>query len=374
MASQDETFMGVAVAMARRGLGQVWPNPAVGAVLVSNDTTRQVVARGWTMPGGRPHAEAEALRRAGERAKNATLYVTLEPCAHQGVTPPCVDSIIAAGVTRVVCGVQDPDSRVCGRGVEKLRAAGIEVELGVLEDRALEVTLGHVLRVTHNRPQICLKLAIGSDGLVAPGDGAPIWVTDELARARGHLMRARADAILVGRGTIAADNPALSCRLPGMEHRSPVRVVLDSNLLIPRDARVMGTASDIPTWICCSSDASDERRSAIRAAGAETIEIKRRQDGLLDPASVAAALAERGITRLLIEGGPSVAGSFLEAGIINDVVIFQGQMAAGDTGLQPFGTAGAEQLANSDTFQRVERRSIGRDSMTRYKTKISQKQ
>lgn len=370
MASQDETFMGLAVAMARRALGQTWPNPAVGAILVNIDSAPEVIARGWTMPGGRPHAETEALARAGGHAKGATLYVTLEPCAHQGATPPCVDAIIAAGVARVVCGLQDPDPRVCGRGLEKLRSAGIDVESGVLEDRALEVTLGHVLRVTSKRPRICLKLAIGSDGLVAPGDGSPVWVTGELARARGHLMRARADAILVGRGTIAADDPALNCRLPGMENRSPVKVVLDGKLLTPQDARVLGTASDIPTWICCGSDASDARRSALQAAGVEIIEVKRGQDGLLDPASVAAALAERGITRLLIEGGPSVAGSFLEAGIIDDVVIFQGQTAAGANGLQPFGTAGAEQLANSDTFQLVERRLIGPDIMTWYTGKI----
>ncbi len=369
MASQDETFMGIAVTMARRGLGQVWPNPAVGAVLVSDDSNPEIIARGWTMPGGRPHAETRALERAGVRTRGATLYVTLEPCAHHGRTPPCVDAIIAAEVKRVVCGLQDPDPRVSGRGIEKLKKAGIETETGVLKDSVLRVTRGHLLRVTAKRPQICLKLATGSDGRIAPGDGSPVWVTGEQARARGHLMRARADAILVGRGTVAADNPALTCRLPGMAGRSPVRVVLDSRLRIPHNARILGAAGEAPVWIFCGDDASGGQRTAIQASGADIITVKREQDGLLDPVNVAGVLAERGITRLLIEGGPHVARSFLEAGIVDDVVLFQGCSSTGDNGLQPFVTDGVERLTSRDGFGVLGSRALGPDVMTVYAKK-----
>ena len=370
MASLDDTFMEIAVAMARRALGRAWPNPAVGAVLVAgNDCEPEIVSRGWTMPGGRPHAETQALGRAGARARGATLYVTLEPCAHHGRTPPCTDAIIAAGVTRVVCGLQDPDPRVSGGGIKKLRDAGIDVETSILTDKVLEVTRGHVLRISEQRPRICLKLAIGSDGRIAPGDGAPVWVTGTQARASGHLMRARADAILVGRGTIVADDPALTCRLPGMVDRSPVRVVLDSKLSTPRDAKVLENASDIPAWIFCSDDAADERRRSLSASGADVISVNCTEEGLLDPASIAAILAERGITRLLIEGGPRIARSFLDAGMIDDAVIFQGQSPARDNGLLPFVTDGVERLSDAGAFQTVGNRKLGPDVMKVYDKK-----
>ena len=221
--------MAIAARLAERGLGSTAPNPAVGAVVVE-PSTGIVLGRGWTQPGGRPHAEPEALARAGARAAGATLYVTLEPCSHFGKTPPCVDTIIAAGVKRVVCGIEDPDPRVAGRGIARLRDAGIEVVRGVLRERCHSITLGHILRVTERRPFVQLKMAVDAEGNVPRGGGGqPTWVTGALSRARGHLLRARADAILIGHGTLIDDNPELTCRLPGLAARSPVRVVLVGN-------------------------------------------------------------------------------------------------------------------------------------------------
>lgn len=359
MAAHDEGFMRLALAMARRGLGRTWPNPSVGAVLVRPGET-EVIARGCTMPGGRPHAEAVALERSGAAARGATMYVTLEPCSHHGGTPPCADAIIAAGVSRVVCGVTDCDSRVAGQGLARLRGAGIEVVTGVLEAEARLVTRGHLLRAGEGRPEITLKVATGSDGLIAPGSGAPVWVTGEQARMQAHLMRARSDAILVGRGTIEADDPELTCRLPGMADRSPVRVVLDSALATAETARILDAAPEVPVWICCGEAMPSRRRSLLEAAGAELVPVAASEDGRLDVISVANALAARGITRLLVEGGPNVARSFLAAGLVDRVVIFRGSRPVGG-GLMPFVISGLERIEERGEFHRVDSRSLGDD-------------
>ena len=228
--------MDMALMLARRGLGNAAPNPAVGAVIV-NPVSGDVIARGWTQPGGRPHAETEALKRAGARAADATMYVTLEPCSHHGSTPPCADALIAAGIARVVVAIEDPDARVSGRGLDRLRAAGIEVTRGIRSEEADWVTRGHILRVSERRPFIQLKLAVDAEGRVPRGaDGQPLWVTGPEARARGQLLRAQADAILVGSRTVADDDPELPCRLPGLFERTPVRVVLARMLDISLDS------------------------------------------------------------------------------------------------------------------------------------------
>ena len=265
MSENDESHMAQALALARRGLGTTWPNPSVGCVVVG--ASGEIVGRGVTAPGGRPHAEAVALDRAGRSATDATLYVTLEPCAHEGRGAACADVIAAAAPARVVIALDDPDPRTAGHGIERLRAAGIEVTEGVLPDEACEVTLGHVLRVTEGRPAVTLKLAVGSDGLVPRGEGgAPIWITGDLARAHAHLLRARTDAILVGRGTVVADNPSLTCRLPGMECRSPVRVILDRRLRTPTDARLFEDVM-VPVWLICARDEMEPNADALQEAG-----------------------------------------------------------------------------------------------------------
>lgn len=368
MTSQDENFMSVALAMARRGLGRTWPNPAVGAVVVAPGEGDEVemVSRGWTMPGGRPHAETVALERAGARARGATLYVTLEPCAHHGKTPPCADAIIAAGISRVVCALGDPDPRVAGQGVSKLEDAGIRVDKGLLRDEAGRITGGHVMRARERRPEITLKLAVGSDGLVAPGDGAPVWVTGEAARAQGHLMRARSDAILVGRGTVKADDPSLTCRLPGMEDRSPIRVVMDSRLALDSHAKLLQTAGQVPVWLICSEDVSRERQDQWTDRGATVLAVQKGDDGKPDPLAACGALAEKGITRLLIEGGPGIARSFLDAGLVDRAAIFSGPSPAGEKGLEPLGGHGLDDIVKSEEFAMIAKKTFGKDQFMKY--------
>lgn len=323
--------MAIAVTMARRGLGTTAPNPSVGAVLV--DPARDVVvARGWTAPGGRPHAERIAIDRAGDVARGATLYVTLEPCAHHGKTPPCADAVIAAGIGRVVAGIEDPDPRVASRGLARIAAAGIAVERFVLAEACHWVTYGHILRVTERRPFVQLKLALDADGRVPRGgDGAPVWVTGPLSRAAGHVLRAEADAILVGRGTVADDDPDLTCRLPGAAWRSPLRVVLAHNLDLPLAARLFSTTRDVPVLVFASSDADGACARVLLDLGAQ-IEFVRSIDGRLWLPAVLEALVARGITRLLVEGGPSVWQAFDRAGLVDEAVLFAagGGRAAAD--------------------------------------------
>jgi diaminohydroxyphosphoribosylaminopyrimidine deaminase/5-amino-6-(5-phosphoribosylamino)uracil reductase len=256
MSARDEQHMAQALVLARRGLGLTWPNPSVGAIVVME--SGEIVGRGWTAPGGRPHAEAITLDHAGAKAEGATVYVTLEPCAHEGRGMACSDAIVAARPKRVVIGLRDPDPRTAGRGIECLRAAGIEVEEGVLASQAASVTLGHLMRVVEGRPAVTLKLAVGTDGRMPRGEGQPVWITGPDARAHGHLLRARNDAILVGRGTILADNPSLTCRLPGMSCRSPVRVVLDRRMRTPPEAKLFDDIM-VPVWILCSDTGRQPR-------------------------------------------------------------------------------------------------------------------
>jgi diaminohydroxyphosphoribosylaminopyrimidine deaminase/5-amino-6-(5-phosphoribosylamino)uracil reductase len=318
----DRHMMSIALTMARRALGTVAPNPAVGAI-VADTETGELIARGMTQPGGRPHAETEALKRAGDRARGKTVYVTLEPCAHFGKTPPCADALISSGVKRVVVGIEDPDPRTAGQGIARLRAAGIEVEAGLMADEARWVTLGHVLRVTEQRPFVQLKLALAPDGSLPRGhDGKPAWVTSTESRARGHLLRAEADAILVGSGTVRDDDPELTCRLPGLEARSPIRVVLSRDLDVPLSSRLLKTALQHPLWSIGAEGADPKKRTALEAAGAEVIVTASGSDGL-NIRDVLRTLAARGITRLLIEGGPAVWQAFAKSRLVDEAVIFQ---------------------------------------------------
>jgi diaminohydroxyphosphoribosylaminopyrimidine deaminase / 5-amino-6-(5-phosphoribosylamino)uracil reductase len=317
----DRHMMAIALTMARRGLGQTAPNPSVGAV-IADEAIGEVIARAVTAPGGRPHAETIAISEAGPRAKGATLYVTLEPCSHHGHTAPCADAVIASGIERVVVAILDPDPRVAGRGIDRLRAAGIQVERGLGADDARWMTRGHIVRVTERRPFITLKMALNSSGHVTRGnEGKPVWVTGEAARARGHLLRAHADAILVGAGTVRDDNPDLTCRLPGLAARSPARVVLSCDLSLPLDCKLTATAHDVPLWIVCGYGADAARSAAFEAKGAHVISVNEVGGRLWLPA-VMEALIERGITRLLVEGGPAIWRAFAEASLADEVALF----------------------------------------------------
>jgi diaminohydroxyphosphoribosylaminopyrimidine deaminase/5-amino-6-(5-phosphoribosylamino)uracil reductase len=329
----------------------------------------EIVGRGLTAPGGRPHAEAVALDRAGKHAAGATLYVTLEPCAHEGRGAACADVIVAARPARAVVAIADPDPRTAGHGLQRLRDAGIEVTEGVLKAQAIAVTLGHVLRVTQGRPAVTLKLAVGSDGLVPRGQrGAPTWVTGELARAHAHLLRARSDAILVGRGTIMADNPSLTCRLPGMDCRSPVRVVLDRRLRTPADARLFEDEM-VPVWLICAAEEQDANASALQERGAEIIPVGIDAHGLPSIKEALEQLAKRGITRLLVEGGPSVARVFLDADLVDEAVIYQGSTPAGSDGLVPFVSEGLDRLTECGHFTQTQTRDFGPDRVTWWQRK-----
>lgn len=353
--------MGLAIALGKRGLGRCWPNPSVGAVIVEPASGR-VISCGWTSPGGRPHAEVNALADAGEAARGATLYATLEPCAHWGRTPPCSDAVIAAGIARVVYGIVDPDPRVAGAGLAKLRAHGVAVAAGPLSREARWLSLGHELRITARRPFIQLKLAMDAEGMVPAGNGAPVWATGEVARARGHLLRAEADAILIGRGTALADDPDLTCRLPGLEGRSPVRVVLSRNADLPPAARMLRNLERAPVWVVHAEGASAENLARLRAAGVECLAVEMAADGAgLDIDAVTRRLGERGITRLLIEGGPSVAASFLSADLVDEAVLFRGAKPLGGPGIAP---AGLDTLADTHKFRLFQQISVGADMMT----------
>jgi diaminohydroxyphosphoribosylaminopyrimidine deaminase/5-amino-6-(5-phosphoribosylamino)uracil reductase len=318
----DRRMMAIALRLAERGLGNVAPNPAVGTLVV-DEVSGDLIARGWTQPGGRPHAETEALGRAGERARGATLYSTLEPCSHYGQTPPCADAVIAAGIARVVVGIEDPDPRVAGRGLERMRQAGIIVTRGVLARQCDWVTRGHILRVTERRPFVQAKMALDADGGVPRGGhGRPSWVTGVSARAHGHLLRSRADAIAVGRLTVADDDPELTCRLPGLAHRSPVRVVLAGRELPSPACKLARTARQHPVWIMGGSGADLSARSALEQAGCRFFEITAVDGRPWLPAAMEALVAA-GITRLLVEGGPTLWRAFFDSGIPDEVLQYR---------------------------------------------------
>jgi len=327
--SDDERFMALALALGRRGLGRTWPNPAVGAVAVRDDGAGPViVGRGWTQPGGRPHAETEALGRAGAAARGATLYVTLEPCSHHGKTPPCADAIIKAGVTRVVSALADPNPQVAGAGHWRMADNGVTVEVGVGADEGRRDHAGHIRRMTDGRPHTILKLAISADGKAGLSGRRPVQITGSAVRNHVHQMRATSDAVLTGIGTALSDDPLLTCRLPGMAGRSPVRVVLDSKLRLPLDGRLVATAREVPLWVVGAESAPPDREQGLQARGAEVLRVGS-ADGRLDLGAVLQALAARGITRLMIEAGPIVSAAFVKADLVDEAVVFRSPNAIG---------------------------------------------
>ncbi|MFZ5790452.1 MAG: bifunctional diaminohydroxyphosphoribosylaminopyrimidine deaminase/5-amino-6-(5-phosphoribosylamino)uracil reductase RibD [Pseudomonadota bacterium] len=361
--------MRAALSLAARGLGRVWPNPAVGCVLVAPEGGfgGRVVGRGWTQPGGRPHAETEALRRAGAAARGSTAYVSLEPCSHHGVTPPCADALVAAGIARCVVATGDPDPRVRGQGLERLRAAGIAVTSGVLEEEATEVNAGFLSRVTKGRPLIALKIASTLDGRIALASGESRWITGEAARARTHLLRARHDAVLVGSGTARADDPELTCRLAGLDDRRPVRIVLDRALSLPATAKLVATAAMHPTWLVVGPGAAAARGAAYAAAGCELIEAPLAADGRFDLAAVMAELGRRGLTRVLVEGGSRLTAALLAADLVDRLLWFRSSGVIGGDGLPAAAPLGLTRLAAMPRFLRVGTESLGDDLLESYK-------
>jgi diaminohydroxyphosphoribosylaminopyrimidine deaminase/5-amino-6-(5-phosphoribosylamino)uracil reductase len=360
----DQRFMRLALTLGRRGQGRTWPNPAVGAVVVKDGV---IVGRGWTQPGGRPHAEPEALKRAGEAARGATLYVTLEPCSHVGKSPPCADAIIAAGIARVVSAIEDPNPEVAGQGHAKLRAAGITVDIGLGAAEAARDHAGHFRRVRDKRPHVILKLAVSSDDKIGAAGRKPVAITGEAARARVHLLRAQCDAVLVGIGTVQADDPLLTCRLPGMEARSPVRVVLDRSLRISGTSRLVHSARETPLWVMTSNLSEAPAAMKLGAAGAQVIRVATTSTPPgLDLPAVLHALSAKGITRLLVEGGARVASSFVASGLVDEVWLLRGAEAVGADGVAALDALPLTSIAQSPAFKLRASETLQKDTLTIY--------
>lgn len=357
----DLRMMRMAIDLGSRHLGQTWPNPSVGALVVA---CRRVVSRGITQPSGRPHAERMALEAAGDCARGATLYVSLEPCAHHGRTPPCIDAVIAAGIARVVTAIDDPDPRVSGQGHARLRMAGIDVVTGVLAREARDANLGHILRVSRGRPAVTVKLACTADGFAARSvDSERLLISGEAANAQVHMMRAHADAILVGIGTVLTDDPMLTVRLPGLEARSPQRIVFDSMLrLADKATRLVASSAQHPLWVIATTKASLEAEKRLVALGVEVMRVEPDAGGRVDPAAALALLAARGVTSIFCEGGPALAEAFGGADLVDRIVRIVGRESIGN-GVRAFGPQLSARMAS---FERTGRRTFGSDAVETY--------
>ena len=354
--AKDIRFMRLALSLGRRGQGNTSSNPAVGCVIVRDG---RIVGRGWTQPGGRPHAETQALAQAGLAAAGATAYVTLEPCAHHGQTPPCADALVAAQIARVVVAVQDSDRRVDGAGIERLRAAGIIVDTGLCEAEARADLAGFLLRIEQGRPYVTLKLASSFDGRIATGTGESQWITGPEARRLVHAMRARHDAVMVGGGTARHDDPSLTVRGLGID-RQPARVVVSRRLDLPLMGALASTAKDIPLVLCHGRDAEPMLQDTWRGLGAQLVPCATR-GGQLDPHDILRQLGALGLTRVFCEGGSTLAATLVEADLVDRLVGFTAGLAIGAEGLPNIGALGLERLAEAGRYDLVSVRRVGAD-------------
>jgi diaminohydroxyphosphoribosylaminopyrimidine deaminase/5-amino-6-(5-phosphoribosylamino)uracil reductase len=353
-------MMRAALALARRSLGRTWPNPAVGCVIVRDGA---VLARGRTQEGGRPHAEADAIANAQESLDGATAYVSLEPCSHHGRTPPCVDALIRAGVRRVVSALEDPDPRVRGNGHARLRDAGVRVDVGEGAIEASEINAGFLMRVRHGRPLFHLKIAGSLDGRIATASGESKWITGEAARADGQHLRATHDAILIGAVTAAADDPELTCRLPGLGARSPVRIVFDSRARLALSSKLVRTARDVPVWLVCTGTAPFAARRALADEGVEIIEVAAEASGRVDVQMASMALGARGLTRVLVEGGGTLAAALLKADLVDRVSAYRAGIALGGDARSAVGDLAVGRLDFAPRFRLDSVRPLAGDTV-----------
>lgn len=360
----DTDFMTMALTLAERGLGQVAPNPAVGCVIVADGV---VVGRGVTQAGGRPHAETVALAHAGDKARGATAYVSLEPCSHSGQTGPCAEALIAAGIVRVVAAVSDPDPRVAGRGFAMLEKAGIEVVEGVCMARAVYLNQGFLLKVTEERPMVTLKIASSVDGRTASKTGHSKWITGDAARQRGHLLRATHDAIMIGSATAIVDDPILTCRVPGLEARSPVRIVADGRLRLPLTSKLVRDAKNTPVWILTFPNSEPDRRKAFIDCGVELIDVPAAGDtGLMDMKTAMRILASRGLTRVLVEGGSRLASSLVRSHLVDRVEWFRSTTIMGGDGYPAIASLGVERVDEGPRLSLTHQLDLGGDTLSSY--------
>jgi len=356
VSASDTRFMRLALSLGRRGLGGTWPNPSVGCVIVKDG---RIVGRARTVDGGRPHGETQALAQAGMLAKGATAYVTLEPCAHHGATPPCANALIEAGIARVVVPIEDSDDRVSGQGFAMLRAAGIEVQTGLCEAEARHDHAGFLSRVDHGRPLITLKLASSFDGRIATQSGESQWITGPQSRRLVHAMRHEHDAVMVGAGTARADDPTLVVRDLGVT-RQPLRIVTSRLLDIPMGGRLATSAADQPLWICHGSEADPLLVKVWQDLGATMIPCATR-GGFIDLASMLQTFGDKGLTRVFCEGGGVLAASLLRANLVDQLVTFTAGIALGGDGRASVGALALEQLAQAPKFRLSAHRQVGAD-------------
>lgn len=360
--SEHARHMAHALGLGRRGLGRCAPNPSVGCVIVKDG---RVVGRGWTQPGGRPHAETEALARAGAAARGADVYVTLEPCAHQGRTPPCAEALIDARVARVIVAARDPDPRVNGAGIALLERAGIEVIAGVMEAEALRDHQGFLSRVTLERPWLTLKLAGSFDGRIATGTGESQWITGALSRRAVHGLRARHDAVMVGGGTARKDDPSLTVRGLGIEQQ-PTRIIASRRLDVPLMSKLATSAREVPVILCHGPDTDAALAQTWDEIGATRLSCAVRA-GQIDPADMMARLAGAGLTRILCEGGGALAASLLEADLVDELVGFTAGLVIGAEGLPAVGALGLGRLGDAPRFELVSAEPVGGDILHRWR-------
>lgn len=355
----DAAHMKHALILGARGLGRTWPNPAVGCVIVKDS---RVIGRGWTQDGGRPHAETMALAQAGQAAKGATVYVTLEPCSHTGKTPPCAQALIDAGVSKVVVALGDPDPRVDGRGLDMLRHAGIEVVFGLCAAEAKAAQIGFLTRVTAGRPMVTLKIATSWDGRIATATGESQWITGPQARRRVHAMRASHDAVMVGGGTARADDPSLTVRDLGVD-RQPVRVVLSRGLDVPLNGILARTAREVPVWLIHGPAVGDDLKRIWRDLGARLFEVPV-VAGQLEVHAALLALGTAGLTRVFCEGGGALAASLLRANLADQVAVFTAGLGIGSEGIPGLGALGLARLAQASRFDVTRAETMGPDVLT----------
>ena len=350
----DERYMALAISLGRRNLGQTSPNPSVGCVLVKNDV---IVGRGYTAPGGRPHAETQALKQAGSVANGSTAYITLEPCSHEGKTPPCAQALVEAGVKRAVIATIDPDKRVNGKGISILEAAGIEVKVGVLAEQASLDHAGFFSSQSDCRPWITLKLATSIDGKIATSKGDSKWITGSSARHFVHNMRRKHDAIMVGSGTVISDDPNLNVRDLGTCIQ-PYRIVVSSNLEIPVKSNLTKTIYEQPVWIFHSNEASEERKRKWLDLGAQLFECQVDNFGI-SMKDIMQKISDKGITRLLCEGGGKLAASLMRSELVDEIVTFHGGLAIGADGFSSIGDLGIYSLGEAKRWRLNQTLSFG---------------
>jgi diaminohydroxyphosphoribosylaminopyrimidine deaminase/5-amino-6-(5-phosphoribosylamino)uracil reductase len=368
LGNDDARFMAAALNFGRRHMGMAAPNPSVGAVIVRNEGIEPViVARGVTAKGGRPHAETEALKAAGDAAKGSTVYVTLEPCAHQSKTPPCASALIQAQVGRVVIAIEDPNPLVSGNGIRMLRDAGIETIVGIGASQAKIDHAGHFRRVRDGRPHILLKIAVSADGKTGLAGRKPARISGPVSMAEAHILRATCDAIMVGSGTVLADNPKLDCRLPGMEDRSPIRVVLDGSLRIPLDCHLVQTAKARKLIVIAGEHAPADKENTLVQLGAEVLRVSSTRDRYRKPVIEEAMtlLGSRGITRLLVEGGPMLSASLLQNDLVDEAVVVHAPVTLGADSIDALEGLPLDALLASPKLGMIEERMLGEDRMIR---------